>query len=108
MEALLTSVQQQNAEIIIIDITAVPLVDTAVANHLIQAIRAANLLGAQCILVGITPEVAQTVVQLGLNLSSLITRSNLQAGIAYALAAQGLEIRPRASGNSKYKSPRAI
>jgi rsbT co-antagonist protein RsbR len=107
MEALLTSVQQQSAEMVIIDITGVPIVDTAVANHLIQAIRAVNLLGAQCVLVGISPEVAQTVVQLGLNLSTLITRSNLQAGIAYALARQGLEIKPRAGVDSAHKNTRA-
>jgi anti-anti-sigma factor len=95
MEALLMSVQQQQADQVIIDITGVPVVDTAVANHLIQAIRAVSLLGAQCVLVGIAPEVAQTVVQLGVDLSSLITRSNLQAGIAYALARQGLAITPR-------------
>ncbi len=99
MEALLTSVQQQQAELIIIDITGVPIVDTAVANHLIQAIRAVGLLGAQCVLVGISPEVAQTVVQLGLDLSHLVTRSNLQTGIAYALARRGLALTPRMGSN---------
>jgi rsbT co-antagonist protein RsbR len=92
MEILLTGVQQYSAEIVIIDITGVPIVDTAVANHLIQATQAATLLGAHCVLVGVSAEVAQTLVQLGVNLSTLVTRSNLQAGITYALARQGRAI----------------
>lgn len=92
METLLTGVQQYSAEIVIIDITGVPFVDTAVANHLIQATRAATLLGAHCVLVGVSAEVAQTLVQLGVNLSVLVTRSNLQSGITYALERQGREI----------------
>jgi rsbT co-antagonist protein RsbR len=89
MEALLTAVQQHSAEVVIIDITGVPLVDTSVANHLIQATQAATLLGAHCVLVGISAEVAQTMVQLGVNLSNLKTCGNLQDGIAYALERQG-------------------
>jgi rsbT co-antagonist protein RsbR len=81
MEALLTSVQQDGAEFIIIDITGVPVIDTAVANHILQATQAVRLLGAQCILVRISPEIALTLVQLGVDLSALITCSDLQAGI---------------------------
>ncbi len=92
METLLTGVQQFSAEIVIIDITGVPLVDTAVANHLIQTTRAATLLGAHCVLVGVSAEVAQTLVHLGVNLSTLVTRSNLQSGIDYALARLGKAI----------------
>jgi rsbT co-antagonist protein RsbR len=102
METLLTGVQEHAAEVVIIDITGVPIVDTAVANHLIQATRAATLLGAHCVLVGVSAEVAQTLVQLGVNLSTLVTRSNLQAGITYALARQGREITMQAvRSNSK-------
>ena len=97
METLLTGVQEHSAEVVIIDITGVPIVDTAVANHLIQATRAATLLGAHCVLVGVSAEVAQTLVQLGVNLSTLVTRSNLQAGITYALARQGRAITVRAT-----------
>jgi rsbT co-antagonist protein RsbR len=86
METLLTGVQQHGASVVIIDITGVPIVDTAIANHLIQATQAATLLGVECVLVGISPEVAQTMVQLGINLNSLVTLSNLQAGIGYALS----------------------
>jgi rsbT co-antagonist protein RsbR len=86
MEALLDGVQKYQAALVIIDITGVPVVDTAIANHLMQAAHAVSLLGAQCVLVGISPEVAQTVVQLGVDLTRLVTRGDLQAGIAYAMA----------------------
>ena len=85
MEELLTGVQKYQADFVIIDITGVPVVDTAIANRLIQAAQAVSLLGAQCVLVGISPEVAQILVQLGVDLRQLATRSNLQAGIAYAM-----------------------
>ena len=86
MEAMLAGVERYGAEYIIVDITGVPVIDTAVANHLLQAARAVHLLGAQCVLVGISPEIAQTLVQLGVDLTSLITLSDLQAGISYALS----------------------
>ncbi len=86
MEELLNGVQQHQAAFVILDITGVPIVDTAVANHLIQTTHAVSLLGAHCILVGISPEVAQTLVQLGVDFQRLTTRSNLQAGITYAIS----------------------
>ena len=76
-------------------ITGVPVVDTAVANHLLQTIKAARLLGARSILVGISGEVAQTLVHLQIDLSGVVTRANLQAGIEYALETMGLEIAPK-------------
>ncbi len=92
MESLLQNIMEQQAEIVIIDITGVLLVDTAIANHLLQTTRAAELLGAECILVGISPEVAQTIVQLGVDLRTLKVYSNLQTGIAYALSRRGLTV----------------
>ncbi|HWQ14637.1 MAG TPA: STAS domain-containing protein [Roseiflexaceae bacterium] len=92
METLLTGVQRYTAEIVILDITGVPVVDTAIANHLIQAMRAATLLGAHCVLVGISAEVAQLMVQLGVNVGNITTCSNLQAGISYALDRLGRAI----------------
>jgi rsbT co-antagonist protein RsbR len=92
METLLTGVQKHSAQVVIIDITGVPLVDTGVANHRIQATQAATLLGAHCVLVGASPEVAQTLVQLGVSLSTLVTLSNLQAGVTYALSRRGRAI----------------
>jgi rsbT co-antagonist protein RsbR len=95
MEALLNGIQHYAAEIAIIDITGVSVVDTSVANHLIQTTRAASLLGAHCVLVGISAEVAQAMVHLGIDLSSVVTRSNLQAGIEYALDRLGKQITTR-------------
>jgi anti-anti-sigma factor len=92
-EALLDAIQRDRARVVILDVTGVPTVDTGVANHLLRATRAAGLLGAACVLVGISPVVARTLVALGVDLSDITTRNNLQAGIAYALARMDLEIR---------------
>ncbi len=70
------------------------MVDTGVADHLLRAVRAAALLGAEVVLGGIAPTIAQTIVQLGVDLSGVTTRGDLQAGIAHALRRRGLEIRP--------------
>ena len=74
--------------------TGVPVMDTSVANHLLQTVKAASLLGASCMLVGISPEMAQTIVGLGLDLSSISTYSNLRAGIQAALQSIGFAITP--------------
>jgi rsbT co-antagonist protein RsbR len=94
-EQLLDRIMSARALHVIIDITGVPVVDTNVANHLIKTIRAANLLGAQCALVGIGPEIAQTLVRLGVDLSGIETRGTLQDGLEWALRAQGWQITPR-------------
>jgi len=85
MEALLEEVTVQRARVVILDITGVRVVDTQVAQALIQTTRAASLLGTQVVLTGIQPEIAQTLVQLGIDLGHIVTRSTLQDGIAYAL-----------------------
>jgi rsbT co-antagonist protein RsbR len=85
IEALLIGITQSHAQVAIIDITGVVMVDTQVANGLVRAAQAVKLLGAQIVLTGIRPEVAQTLVGLGLDLQGLITRSSLQSGIAYAM-----------------------
>ncbi len=84
MEDLLEAITHHQADQVIIDITGVPTVDTGVANHLLQAARAANLVGAHIILVGISTHVAQTMVQLGVDFSSIATHANLQEGLEYA------------------------
>ncbi len=94
MVSLLEGIVAHQARVVIIDITGVPTVDTKVASHLLQAIQAARLLGAECLLVGITPEVAQTIVQLGVDLAGIITRSDLQSGVEYALRSMGLRVTP--------------
>jgi rsbT co-antagonist protein RsbR len=91
-EALLEAIAREQAEIVLLDITGVAVVDTSVANHLMQTARAATLLGSRVVLVGISAEVAQTLVQLGLDLGQLVTLSNLQSGLEYALSRQGLAI----------------
>ncbi|WP_026370367.1 PAS domain-containing protein [Kallotenue papyrolyticum] len=89
MSAMLQAVQDYRAQFLILDITGVPVIDTAVADHLLRGAQAIGLLGATCVLVGISPEIAQTLVQLGIDLSSLVTLSDMQAGIAYAAARLG-------------------
>lgn len=101
MDVLLDGVSNRHARVVILDITGVPVVDTSVANHLLQATEAVRLLGAECVLVGITPEVAQTVVGLGVDLGGLVTRSDLQAGIEYALRLLGQRIVRRERGASR-------
>jgi rsbT co-antagonist protein RsbR len=97
MEALLEGIARAQAEVVIIDITGVPLVDTGVSNSLIQAARAAQLLGTKVVLVGISAEIAQTMVQLGIDLTHLTIRANLQSGIEYAFDLQGLAIKSKKS-----------
>jgi rsbT co-antagonist protein RsbR len=92
METLLDGISQRDASIVLLDITGVPVVDTSVAHHLIQTARAVRLLGAEIVLVGISPEIAQTIVQLGVSLNDIATRSDLQAGFAYALEQLDLKI----------------
>jgi ribose transport system substrate-binding protein len=87
--SLLEAVSQEGVEVLIIDITGVAVVDTSVVNYLLQTTRAAQLLGATVALVGIKPEIAQTIVQLGIDLSSIVTYSTLQAGLEYATAIRG-------------------
>lgn len=85
MENLLFGVVKHRSEVVLIDITGVPIVDTMVAHHIIQASEAVRLVGAKCLLVGIRPEIAQTIVNLEIDLSQIITKNSLQAGIEYAL-----------------------
>jgi rsbT co-antagonist protein RsbR len=85
MENLLQGVVKHRAEVVLIDITGVPVVDTMVAHHIIQASEAVRLVGAKCLLVGIRPEIAQTIVNLGINLNQIVTKNSLQKGIEYAL-----------------------
>ena len=85
MENILQGVVKHRAEVVLIDITGVPVVDTMVAHHIIQASEAVRLVGAKCLLVGIRPEIAQTIVNLGIDLSQVITKNSLQKGIESAL-----------------------
>ncbi|WP_164689393.1 STAS domain-containing protein [Herpetosiphon llansteffanensis] len=87
-EALLNRISEEQASTVLIDVTGVPVVDTQVAHHLIQSAQAAKLVGAEVLLVGIRPEMAQTLVQLGVNLQGVRTQGTLQAGVEYAFERQ--------------------
>jgi anti-anti-sigma factor len=93
MSAALEEATNHAATTLILDITGVPVVDTMVANYLLQAIQALRLVGTETILVGISPEIAQTMVQLGLRLENITTRADLQSGLQVALKQQGLAIK---------------
>jgi rsbT co-antagonist protein RsbR len=84
METLLEAITSHQADLVIIDITGVPMVDTSVANYILQAARAAHLVGAHIVLVGIGSTIARTIVQLGVDLSTITTCANLQEGLAFA------------------------
>ncbi|AVQ98012.1 RsbR protein [Oceanobacillus iheyensis] len=92
MENLLEGVIKHNSEVVLIDITGVPVVDTMVAHHIIQAAEAVRLIGSTCILVGIRPEIAQTIVNLGIDLGKFPTKSSLKKGFTKALEITGREV----------------
>ena len=92
MENLLQKIVETGASIAIIEITGVPMVDTMVAQHLLKTVAAARLMGADCIISGIRPQIAQTIVHLGLDLSEVTTKATLADAFAIALARTGLAI----------------
>ena len=94
MESLLERIVTSGAEIAIIDITGVPTVDTLVAQHLIKTISAARLMGADCILSGIRPQIAQTIVHLGLELN-VVSKATMADALALALRRTGKVITDR-------------
>jgi len=92
MESLLQTVVATNSKYAIIDITGVPTVDTLVAQHLLKTITAARLMGAECIISGVRPQIAQTIVHLGINLEDVITKPKLSDAFALALQRSGRKI----------------
>lgn len=94
METVLREVAQQRARVLILDIAGVPVVDTQVADYLLKATAAVRLLGARTVLTGISPQVARTIVELGVDISTMETRNTLASGIASALAYVGQRIVP--------------
>ena len=92
MESLLQQILATGSEIAIIDITGVPTVDTLVAQHLLKTVAAARLMGADCIISGIRPQIAQTIVHLGVALHNVTTKSNLADAFQIALQRLGLSV----------------
>lgn len=92
MESLLEKIVQTGSSMAIIDITGVPTVDTLVAQHLLKTVAAARLMGADCIISGIRPQIAQTIVHLGVNLGDVTTKASLSSAFALALGRHGLAV----------------
>ena len=92
MESLLNRIVESGAEIAILDITGVPTVDTLVAQHLIKTVTAARLMGADCIISGIRPQIAQTMVHLAIDMGNVTTKASLADAFAHALKRQGLTV----------------
>jgi rsbT co-antagonist protein RsbR len=100
-EALLERIVQTGSEIVLLDITAVPVVDTAVARHLLETVTAARLLGAEVLIVGLSARTAMTLVQLGLDLSDVTTRTTMAKGLQLAFARLGFEVVARRNGSGR-------
>lgn len=98
MESLLNKISSTSSAIAIIDVTGVPVVDTLVAQHLLKTVAAARLTGARCILCGIRPQIAQTMVELGIDLGGITTAANLAAAFSKALDLRGEMVTPRDAG----------
>jgi rsbT co-antagonist protein RsbR len=92
MESLLQRIVETGSEIAIIDITGVPMVDTLVAQHLLKTVTAIRLMGADCIISGIRPQIAQTIVHLGVELQGVTTKATLADALALALKRSGLTV----------------
>ena len=94
MEKMLEALVATEAEHAVIDITGVPTVDTEVAQHLLKTVVAARLMGADCIITGIRPQIAYTIVSLGIEFGDVPTKQTLADGLAYALGRSGLKVVP--------------
>jgi rsbT co-antagonist protein RsbR len=101
MESLLQRIVESGAAIAIIDITGVPTVDTLTAQHLLKTVAAARLMGADCIISGIRPQIAQTIVHLGVELGSVVTKATLADAFAIALRRLGLSVTKMQGGTGE-------
>lgn len=101
MENLLQRIVETNSAIAIIDITGVPTVDTLVAQHLLKTVAAARLMGADCLISGIRPQIAQTIVHLGVDLTNVITKASLSDAFALALQRRGLNIKKKSESKGQ-------
>jgi len=101
MESLLQQIVETGASIAIIDITGVPTVDTLVAQHLLKTVAAGRLMGADCIISGIRPQIAATIVHLGVDLSAVLTKASLADAFTLALRRLGMSIQHAPKKNSQ-------
>ncbi|MFI0486954.1 STAS domain-containing protein [Actinomadura sp. 9N215] len=92
METLLRTLVDTGSRFAVIDITGVPAVDTEVAQHLMKAVMAARLMGTQCVISGIRPQIAQTIVTLGIEFGDIVTKASLADALAYVLERSGLRV----------------
>jgi rsbT co-antagonist protein RsbR len=92
MESLLNKIVETGSQVAILDITGVPTVDTLVAQHLLQTVTALRLMGAECIISGVRPQIAQTIVHLGVDLQGVTTKANLADALALALKRTGFTV----------------
>lgn len=91
-EAMLTKILETQYKTIILDIIGVMSIDSAVANNLIKMTKATKLMGCECIITNIHPTIAQTMVNLGIDLGNIVTKATLKDGVAYAFSSLGLEV----------------
>jgi rsbT co-antagonist protein RsbR len=101
MESLLQQIVDTKAGVAIIDITGVPTVDTLVAQHLLKTVAAARLMGADCIISGIRPQIAQTIVHLGVDLGDVVTKASLADALTVALRQTGFVVTRSATGEAR-------
>jgi rsbT co-antagonist protein RsbR len=100
MESLLQEIVDKKTSVAIIDITGVPTVDTLVAQHLLKTVAAARLMGADCIISGIRPQIAQTIVHLGVDLGDVVTKPSLADALTVALSRTGWVVTREAAGQA--------
>ena len=98
-EQLLRAIRANRARVVVIDITGVAAVDSSVANHLVQTVEASQLLGAAVIVTGLSPEIAQTLVRIGVNLGKVRTVGDLQGGLEEAERVLGYKVVPIAEAS---------
>ena len=108
MQNLLEAIVQTGSEIAIIDITGVPTVDTLVAQHLLKTVAAARLMGADCIVSGIRPQIAQTIIHLGVDLTNVVTKATLADAFGLALRRSGMAVVRSTTNSSAPQSLEAI
>ena len=94
METLLKRIAETQSEVAVIDITGVPVMDTLTAQHLLKTVTATRLMGADCIISGVRPQIAQTLVHLGVNLGDVTTKASLAGALAVAFKRMGLAVGP--------------